>query len=74
MNKTEWYEVWADESPTIPYLLLVRGQPGRLEIEVHDPCENNQIVFTASDYETVRLWLLEDEYTLIEGRRTRGGD
>jgi hypothetical protein len=30
--------------------------------------KNYQVIFSSNDYETAKLWLLEDEYEPIEGR------
>jgi hypothetical protein len=63
-----WYEVWADDALEPPYLLLVLPSGDR--IIVQDPHEHNRVVFTATSYEEVRYWLLEDEYTRVTGRMT----
>lgn len=58
-----WYEVWVDESTTIPYVLFVcPNKSDPKEILIIDPKENNQLVMKMTDYETAKLWLLEDEY------------
>lgn len=63
-----WYEVWSDESFDIPYL-LVMGQPEKnSEIVIFDPKERDIIIFRSESYEEAKLWLLEDEYTLVDGR------
>jgi hypothetical protein len=33
-----------------------------------DPKEGDKVVFTAPTYEEAKLWLLEDEFTLADGR------
>ncbi|HUE74433.1 MAG TPA: hypothetical protein VMP01_26355 [Pirellulaceae bacterium] len=66
--KDDWYEVWADDMLDRPYLLMVRRRPGEPEIAVIDPAERYRTVFSSPDYETVRNWLLEDEYTRVTGR------
>jgi hypothetical protein len=68
--KGEWYEVWADDTLEPPYVLLVFKRPGMEEIAVIDPAERYRTVFASSDYEAVRPWLLEDEYTRVTGRMT----
>jgi hypothetical protein len=70
MIKT-WYEIWADDGLEVPYLLLVLPEHGSEAIAVLDPKEGGRIVHRANDYEAARLWLLEDEYHLVEGRMLR---
>ncbi len=65
----KWYEVWSDESFDEPYLLVL-GKTVRGEIVVIDPKEHNKVVFRSNDYDEAKLWLLEDEYTLVDGRMT----
>lgn len=65
MNQN-WYEVWADEGHSVPYLLLLR--PSAQVFEVLDPLESNKQVFQARTYEDVKMWLLEDEFVLV-GRK-----
>jgi hypothetical protein len=65
-----WYEVWVDESTDVPYALLVL--PGEAQdggVVIIDPKEGDKVVHTARTYEEAKLWLLEDEYTRVEGRR-----
>lgn len=62
-----WFEVWADETLDPPYLLLVRGSLDTFR--VLDPKDANRVVFESKDYETVKLWLLEDEYEMVRGRK-----
>jgi hypothetical protein len=64
----DWFEVWADDSGDIPYLLLVK--PNREDpdvVTVYDPAENYKAVFSGS-YEEAKLWLAEDEYTRVSDR------
>ncbi len=64
-----WYEVWVDEGKTMPYLLLLLPQQGsQAGVIVVDPNENYRIVHQAANYESAKLWLLEDEYTQVDGR------
>lgn len=65
----EWYEVWAEETDGIPYLLIL--SPSLTEKDkfiIIDPKENNRVVDTLPDYDSAKLWLLEDEFTLVRGR------
>lgn len=65
----DWYEVWTDEATDIPYVLLLLHDPGRPDcMVIVDPKEGDKVVFTASTYEEAKLWLLEDEFTLADGR------
>jgi len=67
----DWYETWVDESPALPYLLLLLPDPQCPGgILVVDPKESDKVVFRACDYESAKMWLLEDEFTRIEGRMT----
>jgi hypothetical protein len=61
-----WFEIWADTGHTPPYVLIV--QSDGTDINVFDPQENRRKVFTARDYDTVRYWLLEDEFEMVRGR------
>lgn len=67
-----WYEVWADESLATPYILLVVSDE-RIAggVIVLDPREGLKVVHTAPSYEIAKDWLLEDEYTRVEGRMER---
>jgi len=49
---------------------LLSSSDGRptSKIEVLDPCEANRVVFRATEYEDAKLWLLEDEYEMVQGR------
>jgi len=69
----QWYEVWADESLTTPYVLLVVPDERTAEgVSILDPKEGLKVVHAAPNYESARDWLLEDEYTRVEGRMERG--
>ena len=63
---TDWYEVWADEGHSVPYLLLLRRAAEAFE--VFDPAERNKKVFDSRSYEEARKRLLEDEFVLV-GRK-----
>jgi hypothetical protein len=65
----EWYEVWADETHDIPYLLLLYlSLSGKDKFFIIDPKENNKVVKILSDYDAATAWLTEDDFTLIQGR------
>ena len=63
-----WFEIWVDTSHTPLYVLIVQADGA--DINVFDPQENHRKVFTAQDYDTVRYWLLEDEFEMVRGRET----
>jgi hypothetical protein len=68
--ETDWFEVWAeDRGSDPPYLLVVRPDPVRTGVlQVLDPRQADSIIFESEDYEAVRMWLLEDEFGLVDGR------
>lgn len=67
----DWYETWVDESPPVPYVLFVFPDADRAGgVVVVDPKEGDKVVHKAPDYESAKMWLLEDEFTQIEGRMT----
>ncbi len=66
-NNWQFTEVWIDPMLTPPYLLLLLvDSEGKCHI--YDPAKDYQVIFSSNDYETAKLWLLEDEYEPIEGR------
>ncbi|MCH7688544.1 MAG: hypothetical protein IH899_17995 [Planctomycetes bacterium] len=65
---TNWFEVWTDDGLSVPYVLLVMSDAERQNFVVIDSKENNKVVFRSANYNTAKLWLLEDEYKLVEGR------
>jgi hypothetical protein len=70
MNR-DWYEVWVDDGLPVPYALFVfpdKELPGG--VVVVDPKEGDKVVYKATDYESAKIWLLEDEYQRAEGRMT----
>jgi hypothetical protein len=65
---TEWFEVWAHVG-SLTYLMVVRPAPSRGgQIVVLDPKEDDRIVFEGENYEAVKLWLLEEEFSMVRGR------
>jgi hypothetical protein len=75
-KEDKWFEVWfaegEDGSPS--YLLILKPDtttPGK--VMVIDPQEGNKIIRSGQDYEETRLWLLEDEFSLVEGREFSQG-
>ncbi len=68
----DWYEVWADGSLATPYVLLVMPDPkGDGGVVVRDPKEGLKVVYAGMSYANAKDWLLEDEYTRVEGRVER---
>jgi hypothetical protein len=60
-------EVWIDPMLIPPYvLLLLADKSGKCSI--YDPAKYYKVIFSSDNYETAKLWLLEDEYEPIEGR------
>jgi len=64
-----FYEVWADDGLPHPYLLLVMVEADGGTV-VFDP-KQDKVAYRAPSYNEARLWLLEDEYTRVEGRIPR---
>jgi hypothetical protein len=67
--ETDWQftEVWIDPMLAPPYvLLLLADKSGKWSI--YDPAKDYQVIFSSDNYETAKLWLLEDEYEPMEGR------
>ena len=62
----KWYEIWVDEGISPPYIFMLCCNESNV-FQVLDIIEN-KIFFEASDYETARIWLQEDEFTLVVGR------
>ena len=64
-----WFEVWVDDGIDPPYLLLLRPHPTEPErVLIHDPKECYSVVYHARNYHIAKMWLLEEEYTLVAGR------
>jgi hypothetical protein len=64
-----WYEVWVDESTTIPYVLFLCPDPSHLGgMLIIDPKKKNKVIQRLSDYNAAVFWLAEDEYTRVDGR------
>lgn len=66
-NNWQFTEVWIDPMLTPPYLLLLLGD-GTGKCQIYDPAKDYAVIFSCEDYETAKLWLLEDEYEPIQGR------
>lgn len=66
-----WFEVWADDGLSPPYVLVVRDA-GNGRVEILDPKEAYRVIHTSESYQDACDWLWEDEYQLITGRTTDG--
>lgn len=63
---SSWYEVWADDGLDPPYvLILIPRHEGK--VDVFDPKEG-RVALEAANHDEAKLWLLEEEYTRVEGR------
>jgi hypothetical protein len=71
ISEDRWFEIWfTDGEDIVPtYLLLVspdKERPGG--VVVNDPQMNYATIYRGQNYEDTRLWLEEDEYSLVKGR------
>ena len=64
--KATWCEVWIDTDLEPPYVLVV-SPTDKGTVVVFDP-RSDSITHEGPDYESVKLWLLEDEYSRVDGR------
>lgn len=60
-------EVWIDPMLNPPYILLLLAD-SHGKFNVYDPAQDYEIIFSTDNYESAKLWLLEDEYEPIQGR------
>lgn len=70
-KEDKWFEIWFAEGEDVgpSYLLILKSDtatPG--QVIVIDPQEGYKIIRSGQSYEDIRLWLLEDEFSLVEGR------
>lgn len=66
-----WFEVWVDEGEDLcpTWVLIVTPDTTRRGyVVVYDPQENYRVVHQGENYESTCRWLMEDEYSLVEGR------
>jgi hypothetical protein len=60
-------ELWIDPTASPPYvLILLADEVGNCAI--YDPSPSYQVIFSSTNYQEARLWLLEDEYERVEGQ------
>ena len=70
-SEDRWFEVWYSQGEDLlPTWLLVvvpdNTEHGR--VLVCDPRDNNKVVYSAETHEDATEWLVEDEYSLVDGR------
>ncbi len=71
ISDDRWFEVWFSEGEDVApaYVLIVtpdKKKPG--QVVVLDPQKEYKIVDQDKKYDDTRLWLLEDEFSLVDGR------
>ncbi|QLE57996.1 hypothetical protein [Nostoc sp. TCL26-01] len=66
-NNWEFTEVWIDPMLSPPYVLLLMCD-SQQNCQIYDPAQGYKVVFSSNNYETAKLWLLEDEYEPVEGK------
>jgi hypothetical protein len=71
ISEDRWFEIWyVDGEEVEPSSILIvtpdRNNPDC--VVVLDPQDNHAVVHKGQSYEDTRLWLREDEYSLIKGR------
>jgi len=66
-NNWQFIELWVDTTAVPPYVLILLGD-SEGNCCIYDPTQGYKIVFSSSSYSEAKLWLLEDEYSLIQGR------
>jgi len=70
-SEDRWFEVWYSQGedllPTC-LLVVIPDKAHRERVLVCDPQNNNKVVYSAVSYEQATDWLVEDEYSLIDGR------
>ncbi len=71
VSEERWFEVWYSEGIEVaPYYLLIvtPDKNDSSSVVIIDPQKNYEVVHEGRSYEDTKLWLLEDEYTLVNGR------
>lgn len=69
-SEDRWFEIWFSEGEDLRPTWLLALTPDLMKpgsFVVYDPQENNRIVHQG-DYDNTINWLLEDEYSRVEGR------
>ena len=66
----KWFEVFAANTTNPPYVLVLMAQDGDSQsFKVDNPKENDRLVEIFGDYLTVRNWLNQDDFYLVNGRQ-----
>lgn len=65
-DDVEWVEAWMEPLEP-PYVLLLIKPALKKFFAIYDPKEA-KVVFESNDLEETRNWLMEDEFTVMEGR------
>jgi hypothetical protein len=60
-------ELWIDPTASPPYVLILLTDAAG-NCAVYDPSQSYQVIFSSSNYQEAKLWLLEDEYERVEGQ------
>jgi hypothetical protein len=60
-------EVWIDPMHSPPYVLLLMCV-GTGSCSIFDPAQGYEIVKEFASYREARLWLIEDEYEVVDSR------
>jgi len=67
MNEHAWYEIWADDTASPPYVLILLADKAGQSFDIYDPSEK-AVRHTTTSYQDAMFWLTEDEYTKVDGR------
>ncbi len=70
-SEDRWFEVWYSQGEDLlptSLLVVVPDKTDGERILVCDPHNGNKVVYSANSYEGATEWLVEDEYSLVDGR------
>ncbi len=67
INQWDFLELWIDPIVFPPTILMVVKIENN-QFNIYDIAQNNQVIFSSSNYEEVHSWLTEDEYEKVDGR------
>lgn len=69
LSSKDWdiSEVWIDPMQSPPYVLLLMCV-GTGSCSIFDPAQGYEIVKEFASYREARLWLMEDEYEVVDSR------
>jgi hypothetical protein len=62
-----WFEVWVEDVSMPPYVLILLSDREATSLDIYDPVEK-VVRHSVNSYQDARFWLLEDEYTKVDGR------